>query len=181
MKVVSSHGSGPRGRLLAVAGLVFLVAGLAMFLGGCGNGDDNADAGSQLDDGANAEGSATVGDVGGAGGASDSGEPQEDVMVGYSWDSCMADMTFRYADEDTAQKVCDSIRAGYSDRESSELDSVLATVETQENVSPNQGGGSTGGGTGGNGGTGGTGGNGGTGGDSGNGWGEIEIQVPPAP
>lgn len=184
MNAVRSHGSGPWGRLLVGAGMLVLVVGLALFLGGCGGNDDDTDTGSQLDDSANNEGVSTVGDVGSAGGATVDGEPQDDVMVGYTWEQCMADMTFRYADEDAAQRVCGSLRENYSDRESTELDSVLPAVETEQNVSPDQGGGTGGGGNGNNGGTGGndgTGGNGGTGGDSGGGWGEIEIQVPQAP
>ncbi len=117
-------------------------------------------------------------------------EEQADVMVDYSWDQCVADMKVRYGDEETARRVCGSIREDYSDRSESELEAVLPAVEAKENVSPAAGGGpagSNGGGAtagggasgGGNNTGGGSGGN--AGGNGGNGWGEIEIQVPPSP
>jgi hypothetical protein len=129
-------------------------------------------------------------------------------MVDYTWDECMADMTFRYADEGAADKVCNSIREDYSDSSQADLATVLPTVEAKENVTAQQGG-SNGGDNGGsnngdnnggnnnggnnsgndngdnNGGNNNNGGNDGSGGGSSPGWGEIEIQVPdsgpPAP
>ncbi len=183
MKAVSSLGSGPWGRQwMAIAGVVVLLMAVALLAGGCGDSTSKeGTTGSQLDETGTTGGTGSVADVGSAGGASTNGVNQEDVMVDYTWDECIADMTFRYADEDAANRVCNSIRTDYGDREEVELETILPEVETKENVTADQGGGTSGGsgqtstGSGGNSG-GGTGGN-----NGGGGWGEIQIEVPPAP
>lgn len=183
MKAVSPHGSGPRGRLKATAVGVAVVTAimlmLALAVGGCGGDAQNGTGASQLDDeaaGASAGGgelSPEDADFGGGG----------EVMAGYTWDQCVADMTGRYGSEETARQVCSSVQADYGASPGSELLSVLPAVEEQLGVTPadpsipggtagsgGDGGGSTGGSTGGNGDTGGS-----------SGWGGIEIIVPPAP
>lgn len=207
MKVASALGSGPRGMLkVTLVGIAVLIVSMALVLGGCGDDKGEGTSSSQLDDNGTIDGNDGVGGVGSAGGASGNGGDQEDVMVDYSWDQCIDDMSSRYADEDAANRVCESIRAEYSDTEVTELDNILPAVEAKENVTPSQGGGAAGGtggtsggssggtdggtsggtsgGTGGDSG-GGTGGDsgGGTGGDTGGGgWNEgIEIIVPGAP
>lgn len=201
MKAVNSLGGGPWGRRLAMAaGLALLVImfSFALLSSGCGSDDNQGTSTSQLDDTAGGSGTSSLDDVASAGGAEDengttTGDSQEDVMVDYTWDECVADMTFRYADEDAANRVCNSIREDYSDSSQEDLATVLPTVEAKENVSAQQGsssgGGTSGGTSGGNsGGTsggssgGGTNGSddtgGGNSGGSSGGWGEIEIQVP---
>ena len=98
-------------------------------------------------------------------------------MVGLTWNDCVADMTVRYADEEVARRVCNSIRTDYSGQEESELASILPVVEAKENVSANPGGGTTGGGNTDGGTSTGGGGTGRSGWDSDG----IEIIVPPAP
>ncbi len=173
MKAVRSLGSGPRGRLVVIAaGAVVLMLSMVLLLSGCGDEETEGTVSSQLDGDGSAAGTSSVGDVGPAGGAAAGDENQEDVMVGLTWNDCVADMTVRYGDEEVARRVCNSIRTDYSDQPESELASILPAVEAKENVSANPGGSTPGGGS--------TGGGGG-GTQTSPGWGEIEIVVPPAP
>lgn len=181
MTAVSPHGSGPGGRLAVAAAVAVLMLGLALVLGGCGGSAGKGTSASQLDDeaagatGGSGEEVALVEEEFAAAGGGD-------VMAGYTWDQCMADMVVRYGSEETAGEVCGTVQAQYGGSPGSELKTVLPVVESSLGVTPVNPavpGGSTGtGGTQ----TGSTGGStGGSGGSSDGGWGGIEIIVPPAP
>ncbi|MBI5869895.1 MAG: hypothetical protein HZB44_02895 [Actinobacteria bacterium] len=185
MKAGNPYGSGPRGMLM-VAVAVIMAVGLILVWGGCGGDGKEASTGSQLDDesvGSSSTGTSTVRGTGSANGSGTNDSNQGNVMVDYTLSQCIADMTVRYGDAATAQRVCNGIQADYSTATISELPTVLPQVETEVSATPLPG--STIPGTGGStGGTGNTGGN--TGGNtdnSGSGWdsGGIEIVVPPSP
>lgn len=184
MIAVNPNGSGPRGKLIAVAAFV-LVVSLALVLGGCGDSANEGTTGSQLDDqsaGAST-GTTTVGGAGSTGGSTTGGASQGNAMADYPMNQCVVDMTKRYGDEATAQKVCSGLQTNYGSSPMSQLATLLPPLETQVGATPQPGstipttpGGTTGGGTGGN--TGGNTGNSGSGGwDSGG----MEIVVPGGP
>lgn len=175
MKAVNLGGE-PRGRLLAITvAVVVLTMITALFLGGCGGDDKQASTGSQLDDESGTTANQDVSSVSGTGGV--------EVLQGYTEGQCVAEMTTRYADPETAKRVCDSIRTEYgSSTQASQLATILPAVETQLGVTPlpgappvggTTGGGTTGGGTTGGGTTGDT-----SGGTPGGGWGGQVITVP---
>lgn len=180
MAVGNTHGSGPRGVLkVGMAGFVVLMLGLVLMLAGCGDSEQSS-TNSQLDSegsGASGSGSATTGDA--AAGTA------ETVMVGYTEDQCVSDLTNRYGSAETAQQVCDSLQESYSGSASTELATILPAVESSMGITPANpayvpggGGGTAPGGT-----TppdGSSGGSGGTGGNNG-GWGGIEIVIPQGP
>lgn len=184
MIAVNPNGSGPRGKLIAVGAFV-LVVSLALVLGGCGDSAKEGTTGSQLDDqsaGAST-GTTTVGGAGSTGESTTGDASQGNAMADYPMNQCVVDMTKRYGDEATAQKVCSGLQANYGSSPMSQLPTLLPPLETQVGATPLPGstipttpGGTTGGGTGGN--TGGNTGNSGSGGwDSGG----MEIVVPGGP
>lgn len=194
MVAVNPNGSGPRGKLIAVAAFV-LVVSLALVLGGCGDSANEGTTGSQLDDqsaGAST-GTTTVGGAGSTGGSTTGGASQGNAMADYPMNQCVVDMTKRYGDEATAQKVCSGLQTNYVSSPMSQLPTLLPPLETQVGATPLPGstipttpGGTTGGSPGGPGGnTSPTGGDpGGNPGNSGSGgWdsGGIEIVVPTGP
>ncbi|MHB0866860.1 MAG: hypothetical protein ACYC6B_00290 [Thermoleophilia bacterium] len=162
-------GGGPRGRLLAITVAVAVLTMItALFLGGCGGDDKQASTGSQLDDESGTSTNRNINAVSGPGGM--------EVLQGYTQDQCLAEMTTRYGDAETARRVCSSIQAEYgSSTQSTQLATIVPAVETQLGVAPQPGapplGGTTGGSTGG----------GSTGGgstDDSSGWGGQVITVP---
>ena len=179
MKAVNPNGSGPRGRLFVLAaGVVVLLAGMALIWSGCGDSANQGTSGSQLDD----EGSG--GSTSSSGGDGSGGSGDGNAMVDYSWDQCTSDMTKRYGDVEKAKEVCGQLQADYSSQPMNQLATILPKVEQQVGATPLPGStipGSTTGGTGGQ-----TGGGTGTpGGDirPGGGWDSrgIERVVPAAP
>lgn len=181
MIAVNPNGSGPRGKLIAVAAFV-LVVSMALVLGGCGDSANEGTTGSQLDDqsaGAST-GTTTVGGAGSTGGSTTGGASQGNAMADYPMNQCVVDMTKRYGDEATAQKVCSGLQTNYGSSPMSQLATLLPPLETQVGATPQPGstipttpGGTTGGGTGGN-----PGGNPGSSGSGGWDSGGIEIVVP---
>lgn len=180
MTVGNSHGSGPRGALkVGIAGFMVLMLGLVLILSGCG-GSEQSSTNSQLD----GEGSGASANGGQATGDPASGST-ETVMVGYTEDQCVSDLTNRYGSIDTARQVCGSLQENHSGSSPSELAAILPAVEGNLGITPSNpayvpsgGGGTAPSGT-----TppDGSAGGGSSGGSSGGGWGGIEIQVPQGP
>lgn len=175
-------GGGRRWPAATGAAVVVLLT-VTLFMGGCGGNDDSS--GSQIDDQAgdtagNDQAGTAVSDANGAGG---------NVLPGYTESQCMAEMTARYGNADTARRVCEAVRADYGGSpQPQQLANVLPAVETKLGATPVPGapassGGSQDGGTPGGGGTSDGSGNGSGGGSEGSPWdsGGIEITVPPAP
>lgn len=183
MKSVIFAGVGVR--QAAPAGAAVLLLMLVFLLGGCGSSQDYS--GSQPDessvDNPGTENSwSQLPDATATGG---------DVLPGYTEIQCVAEMTVRYGNADTARQVCEAVRAGYGGAaRSQQLADVLPGVEARLGATAlagastpgggNQGATQPGGGSS-NDSTSGSGG--GSGGDAGSGWdsGGIEINVPPAP
>lgn len=179
MKAVSPLGGGQRGKWKAAGVVAALVLIVALVTGGCGGNAGNGNSASQLDDEAagasgdnNSSGSPPPAGTGGGG--------EGNVMAGYTWNQCIADMTIRYGSDEVARQVCDSVQNDYSGSPRSELTGALQVVESSLGVTPvnpSVPGGTAGGTT-----TGGTTTTGGSSGSTGgNGWNGIEIIVPPSP
>lgn len=185
MKAVSPLGGGQRGKLKVTAAGVAVVAALmlmaALVTGGCGGNAGNGNSASQLDDEAAGASSSDGGATPQVADTVSGGEGN--VMTGYTWDQCMAEMSIRYGNEETARQVCDTVQNDFGTSPRSELPRALQVVENGLGVTPvnpSVPGGTAGGTTTTGGSTGGTTG-GGTGGTGSNGWSGIEIVVPPAP
>lgn len=175
MSVGNTHGSGPRGVLkVGMAGFMVLMLGLVLMLAGCGDSEQSS-TNSRLDSegsGASEGSTATTGDAAaGTGGT---------VMVDYTEDQCVTDLTNRYGSAETAQQVCDSLQQSYSGSASTELAAILPAVESNLGITPSNpayvpgnSGGTTPDDT--------TPPEGSAGGSSGGGWGGIEVQVPQGP
>lgn len=181
MKAVSPLGGGQRGKLKVTVAGVAVVAALmlmaALVTGGCGGNAGNGNSASQLDDEA---AGASSSDGGSTPQAEDTGSGGEgDVMAGYTWDQCIAELSVRYGNGETARQVCDSMQNDFSTSSRSQLPRALQVTENGlgvKPVNPSVPGGTAGGTTTPGGGTGGS-----TGGTGSNGWSGIEIVVPPAP
>lgn len=187
MIAVNPNGSGPRGKLMIVVAAFVLVVSLALVLGGCGDSAKEGTTGSQLDDQSTGASTGTT-TVGGAGSTGDVNPGN--AMADYPMDQCVVDMTKRYGDEATAQKICSGLQDNYGSSPMSQLPTLLPPLETQVGATPLPGsiipttpGGTTGGGntSTNDGGTGGNTGGGGT--TTTDGWNSngIEIQVPQRP
>ncbi|MHB1382543.1 MAG: hypothetical protein ACYCXJ_10025 [Thermoleophilia bacterium] len=180
MKSAKAIGYRHRGKFTKALLLgVIMLVGISFVAAGCGD-EDTGNSGTQLDDSATTGQADDIKNIDSAGGVNLAGD--DEVLAGYTWSSCVVEMTARYGDEKTAERVCGNLYTEHGSTDVAQLDTVLAQVESNLGVTPTGTGGTggTGGGTGGTGGTGGgTGGSGGTG-DTGGGW-STEIIVPPAP
>lgn len=177
MAVGNTHGSGPRGVLkVGMAGFMVLMLGLVLMLAGCGDSEQSS-TNSRLDsEGSGASEGSTATTTTGDAAAGTGGT----VMVDYTEDQCVTDLTNRYGSAETARQVCDSLQQSYSGSASTELAAILPAVESDLGITPSNpayvpgsGGGTTPGDT--------TPPDGSAGGSSGGGWGGIEIQVPQGP
>jgi hypothetical protein len=143
-----------------------------VMLSGCGD-ETTTDTGTQPDNSGENE-TTDIKNIDSAGGVNLAGD--DEVITGYTWSSCIVEMTARYGDESTAEAVCEGLYTDHNDADIAQLETILMEVESDLGVTPDPSGGNTGG----------TGGTGDTGGDTGGGTGSdggwsTEIIVPPAP
>lgn len=56
-------------------------------------------------------------------------------LADYPWDTCIADQTERYGDEETAKKVCGAIKAMYGSKEAFVIPTPESGEEEQKYIS----------------------------------------------